>query len=89
MLVLTGCSHTSDPNMGSLENQLKMKNKEIDELSASNKDKAKTIESYRMQLDKEASSRMEVIPAQYEWTEERVMTRQAARKSPSRQSMPR
>jgi hypothetical protein len=58
MLVLTGCSH-SDPNMGSLESKLKMKDKEIAELSASNKDKAKTIESYRMQLDKEAAAKAE------------------------------
>lgn len=56
MLVLAGCSSTS-PEMGSYEQQLSMKNKEIKDLSASNEDKAKTIESYRMQLDKEAAAK--------------------------------
>ena len=59
LLVLAGCSHTSDPQMGNFEKQLKAKDKEIAELSESNKDKAKTIESYRMQLDKEAAAKAE------------------------------
>ena len=49
LLILGGCSHTTNPEVGDLEKQIREKDSEIADLSASNQEKAKTIEKYRME----------------------------------------
>ncbi len=56
LLVLVGCSHTSNMEVRSLEAELQQKDKEIEELSATNQEKDKAIESYRMKLEQQAAA---------------------------------
>ena len=56
LLILGGCSHTTNPEVGDLEKQIREKDREIADLSASNQEKAKTIENYNMEQKGQAGA---------------------------------
>ena len=59
LFVTAGCAQHQNMDVSDMEKQLRQKDSKIADLSTANKDKAQTIESYRMQLDKEAAAKAE------------------------------